>query len=236
MRARGCGQRFSSSWHCSRHPCRQPGKTAADADIGRSSYAALDSEARRRRKSMGEDFPPQDQLALAEALSEIDQALALDEYDAELWNLKAAWCVLARRYEESIACADQAIELRPEGYPEPYQNKTISLWWLGRRTEARACAETGIRQAEAGHREEQIDRIKGMIHDLAATEGVPTLPDMQPLMEGVVRAAVVSADHFLEPVSDRRRRCRGLLPAPPADTSRAWRDHWICASNGGGSE
>lgn len=182
----------------------------------------LDIQAEGQRKSMGEDFPPPDRLALAEALTEIDRALALDEYDAELWNLKSAWCSLARRYEDSILCADRAIELRPEGYPRPYENKANSLWHLGRPAEARACAEAGIRQAEIGRCEDQIGGFKDLIQAIAASEDEPTLSSAQPLMAAVLRAAEVSAGQFLDHINASadelavvvHRRLQTIQPGP----------------------
>lgn len=52
---------------------------------------ALDAAADRARKSRIEYFAPDERLALHNAVAEIDRAIELDPYDAELWNLKSAW-------------------------------------------------------------------------------------------------------------------------------------------------
>lgn len=154
----------------------------------------LDSEAAHRWETMVEAFPPDERLALAEAIAEIDRAITLDEYDAELWNLKSAWCCLMERYEESLACADRAIELRPEGYCRPHQNKALSLWRLSKREEALACTQEALRQAKSRGQQEEIPQLNRMLKDMTISQREPTLVEVQPMLAQVVRAAMVTAD------------------------------------------
>ncbi len=154
----------------------------------------LDNEAEHHRNTMVEDFPPDERLALAEAIAEIELAIRLDEYDEELWNLKSAWCCLIGRYAESIVCADRAIELRPEGYCRPHQNKAMSLWRLDNSSEALACIQEALRQAENGNQQEEIPHLKQMIEEMTVPPRQPTLADAQPTLAQAVRAAELTAD------------------------------------------
>ena len=74
---------------------------------------SLDDIAHRYRRTINESFPPDERLALLEALAELDKAISIEEYDAELWNLKSAWKILMQENEAALHCADKAIELRP---------------------------------------------------------------------------------------------------------------------------
>ena len=99
----------------------------------------LDLSAASAFSGRGEHFSPAGRLALKEALEELERALALDEYDHELWNLKAAWCALLGRPEESLQFAERSLENAPADYVKPYVNKAIALAELGRDSDARQC-------------------------------------------------------------------------------------------------
>jgi tetratricopeptide (TPR) repeat protein len=114
------------------------------------SLRALDEAANRRRDSCGECFPPEERLALQTALEELEKALTADPYEPELWNLKAAWCVLMKSYQDAVAAADHAISLRPSHYAKPHLNKAEAMRNLGRYDEARAIAQTALLQAQGG--------------------------------------------------------------------------------------
>lgn len=92
-------------------------------------------------------YPPAERLHLFQALEEIERALALDPYDAECWNLKAAWSYMGGRPADAIEAADRAIELRPHGYAKPHINKALTFQGLGRLSDAMACADEACRQA-----------------------------------------------------------------------------------------
>lgn len=108
----------------------------------------LDREAEQLRESAGERYPPEERLPLQEAVDELDRAIALDEYDAELWNLRSAWCVLLDHNEEAIVAADRSIRLRPSGYPRPYLNKATALLKLSRDEEGLAMATRAKEEAQ----------------------------------------------------------------------------------------
>jgi hypothetical protein len=86
-------------------------------------------------------------MALQEGLRELEQALELDPYNAELWNFRSAWCILLKRYEEAIPHAEQALGIRPHGYVKPLMNKATALGFLGRYTEGEAVAQEAIDRA-----------------------------------------------------------------------------------------
>jgi tetratricopeptide (TPR) repeat protein len=112
---------------------------------------ALDEQAEHFRETNREHFPPDERLTLHEALKELDRGIGVDQYDAEMWNLKSAWCRKLERREEALEAAGHAIKIRPYGYAKPHINKAQVLWELGRDSEALACAQEALRQArEAG--------------------------------------------------------------------------------------
>lgn len=182
----------------------------------------LDSEAASRRETMVEHFPPQERLALAEAIRELNLAIEIDEYDAELWNLKAAWLIFMRQFEESLQGADRAIELRPEGYARPYQNRATALWRLGKLHEARAAAAAGLRQAESSKSPDQVHALNALLTELETPPEAVTLADIQPAMAQVLRAALVSSGESHEQQGSSptegadafQKRLRRVAPGP----------------------
>ena len=55
------------------------------------SLRELDKAAEASRGTRGEGFPPDERLALHEAMAELEIALSLDPEDYMLWNFKSAW-------------------------------------------------------------------------------------------------------------------------------------------------
>lgn len=104
----------------------------------------LDNAAASSYSYRGEAFPADERLALLEAVREIDKAIELDEYDHELWNLKAAWCVLLERFEEALRSAEESLANAPDDYIKPFVNKMNALWGLGRDGEAPQCLEEAL--------------------------------------------------------------------------------------------
>lgn len=100
----------------------------------------LDKQAEDARAMSCEGFPADERLCLYEALLELDRAIAIDGYDAELWNLRSAWCILLGRNSEAVDATDRAIALRPSGYPKPYINKSVALHKLNQNDAARTAA------------------------------------------------------------------------------------------------
>lgn len=108
----------------------------------------LDASAQDHRQMLVEHFHPDERLALREALAEMDRAIELDKFDAELWNFRAGWCVLLERHEEALVAAREASALRPHRYARPWINKAQALWHLRRGDEAREAGREAARQAE----------------------------------------------------------------------------------------
>jgi len=113
----------------------------------------LDKTAASSYSERSEQFPAADRLALHGALEELDRAIALDEYDHELWNFKAAWCALLERFDESLRCAETSLENAPPDYVKPFVNKVVALTSLGRGSETQSCFDEALRRAggEQGH-------------------------------------------------------------------------------------
>jgi hypothetical protein len=100
---------------------------------------------------MGEQYLPEDRIALAEAVAENERALAADPHDARLWNFRSVWLQCLGRHEEALAAADRALELRPFGYPRPWMNKAFTYFEMKRDGEALEWAQRALKIAkEAG--------------------------------------------------------------------------------------
>jgi tetratricopeptide (TPR) repeat protein len=110
----------------------------------------LDRVEHQQLATMGEQYPPEDRIALAEAVAENERALAVDAHDARLWNFRSAWLQSLGRHEEGIAAADRAIKLRPSAYSRPWMNKASCYFELKRDADALACARRALEIAGAG--------------------------------------------------------------------------------------
>jgi len=156
----------------------------------------LDLAASRQRETRMEAFLPEERLALLEAITEINRALSIDEYDAELWNLKSAWCALLERHEDAIICADRALELRPYHYPKPYINKAKALRALKRGEEALKCAQVALIHAEGGEPND-VALAHEIIEMYSTPQRLPTLEDLEPLIENILKSARITVDQEL---------------------------------------
>jgi tetratricopeptide (TPR) repeat protein len=107
----------------------------------------LDRNAMTQRNASLNVPMPDERMTLQEGLRELEQALELDPYDAELWNFRSAWCILLKRYEEAIPHAERVLSLRPQGYVKPLINKATALGYLGRYDESAAVAQEAIDRA-----------------------------------------------------------------------------------------
>jgi tetratricopeptide (TPR) repeat protein len=135
-------------------------RVAEEVNLRRNHAQALrqlDQAAQNTREMLCEYMPPAERLTLHRALDEIARATALDEFDAELWNLRAAWCMLLRRNEEAVAFAKKSIALRPHNYAKPWTNQATALWNLDRPAEALDCAREAIRQAQAAQDSKDLE-------------------------------------------------------------------------------
>jgi len=156
---------------------------------------ALDKEASLKRTSQFEEFPPDERLALHHAIAEIDRALLLDEYDAELWNFKSAWCNMIERYEEAIQYANKAIGLRPHKYPKPHINKGVALFKQKRFREACTCFEEALKHAEGTLFLSDVQLAKELIQACSNAPAIPkTINDLLPLISNIFYAAEQACD------------------------------------------
>src|SRR5664280_305335 len=122
----------------------------------------LDRMEEQQRAGLGEQYPPDDRIALAEAVAENDRALAVDPYDARQWNFRAAWLTKLGKHDESITAADRALELRPSGYSRPWMNKATVYFELKRDREALECARRALEIAKLAGPEFADDTAQAM--------------------------------------------------------------------------
>lgn len=127
----------------------------------------LDKQHQQQRESGGEHFPDDERLALHEALAELERALTCDPYDAELWNLKAAWYVLLGRHDSALSAARRAIEAR-EPYAKAHINAGSSLLGLGKETEARQEFDVAVAQAQAADDGASDQQARDLLRSLSA--------------------------------------------------------------------
>ncbi|MCK4824526.1 hypothetical protein KA005_52730, partial [bacterium] len=179
-----------------------PPDSVANLRRGRAqSLRSLDQEAHHYRETIMENFPPEERLALHEALEELDRAISIDEFNAELWNLKSAWNNLMGENEVSVRYADKAINLRPFHYPKPYHNKAAALWKLNRREEALDCARESLKYAESDKLLADIKISNNMIKDFSTKRKIPSLSDLEPMIKHILNAAYISSDQEIGQMS-----------------------------------
>ncbi len=172
----------------------QPNLEANVRRVRAETLRRLDVAADGYREALGATFRPEQRLTLKEALAELERALTLDPYDAEMWNLKSAWSWLLDRPAETIAAADRAIELRPHNYANPHVNKANALRKLGRDQEALACAREAVKQAEAGGSDSDKVLARLSLETHSAPWSTPTLQSLEQLLEQIVHAARVLSE------------------------------------------
>jgi tetratricopeptide (TPR) repeat protein len=127
---------------------------------------ALDEKSGIARSQVDHFIPPEERLSLHEALAELDCAIQVDPADAELWNLRSAWCILLGRYEEAVEAADRAIELRPSQYAKPFHNKARALFEKGDASGALVCAKRAQKEAEAAASVSDVDNAKTLLAEI----------------------------------------------------------------------
>jgi len=195
----------------------QAGGMPPDQEVSARHYRAqslrtLDEEAHRYRTTLAEAFLPEERLALHEALSELEKALAIDEYDPEVWNLKTAWCSLLARYEEAVDASDRAIELRPMHYHRAHQNKAVALWGLGKREQALGSAEEALRQAESTGSAEDIERVRRIIGDYSAPARPLDWSEWEDKLAAIIKAAqIVSEEEIGQREESFQELVKGVL-------------------------
>jgi tetratricopeptide (TPR) repeat protein len=165
---------------------------------------ALDKEAHQKRESQFEEFPPEERIALHQAIVEIDKIILLDEFDPVMWNFKSAWCNQLKRYDEAMYCAKRSIELRPHNYPKPWINVSDSLFKQKKFSEARVWAEEALKHTEGT--EYQYDKILAhkMIKMCSIPPVSPSLNNMSPLISRIYKSVAETSYqeyHFQNPES-----------------------------------
>jgi tetratricopeptide (TPR) repeat protein len=161
------------------------------------SLRALDKAAQIQRDTVMEFFPPDERLALSEAVKELDRALSLDQYDATLWNFKSAWSYLLAQYQESIQYADKALSIRPFGYPKPYINKAIANWQLKRYSDAQNYAKIALKQSEKAMSKTDVEQSLDLISKYSTVPEELTVENgevVEPIFERIADAAQVTCN------------------------------------------
>jgi len=110
----------------------------------------LDKAAETIRNARTEYYHPQERIALAEALRELELALKLNPHDPKLWNYKSAWMFLMRRFDDAYAAAEQALSIQPTGYLKPLINMALAEFQRGHIEKAKTLVER-ILQSEAAN-------------------------------------------------------------------------------------
>jgi tetratricopeptide (TPR) repeat protein len=149
----------------------------------------LDRRAVLQRESMGEAFPPDERIALQEAMAEVDSALKIDGEDAVLQTLKSAWCVDLGRYQEALHHAKLAIGLRPHSYAKPWFNQANALWQLGLTDDTRRSAQEALRQAQDAGEARDIEQAKEMIQAYSRPRKTLEVDELMPLVRTIQRSA-----------------------------------------------
>ena len=129
------------------------------------SLRLIDKEADAKIHDYGLNNP-NDCLSLFEAYKELEDAIEIDEYDAELWNLKSAWAFLLGKSEDSIKYAEKSIELRPHNYPKPYQNEALAYSKLKNYDAALECAKKALSEAKAGNLQADVKMAESFMKEL----------------------------------------------------------------------
>lgn len=146
------------------------------------SLIALNSEAHMLRESFMEASLIEEHGALELAIKELDMALS-DEYgayDLNLWLRKSAMCDIIGRFEESIICANHAIDLQPFDNPDPWEIKAGALWKLHRDSEALSAAKEELKQAEKMHSTADIARAQDAMKIISTPRQTPSIADIEP--------------------------------------------------------
>ena len=148
----------------------------------------LDKRHQHQREAAREAFPDEERLALHEALNELDKAIAIDPYDAELWNLKAAWLNLLERYSDALPAAIQAIDIR-DPYAKAHINAGTALVGLGRQAEGLQQVEEALRQATASGDYRDLDQAQALRRAYTTPSTKPSLHKLMPILEEFLRAS-----------------------------------------------
>jgi tetratricopeptide (TPR) repeat protein len=174
----------------------------------------LDEQAANARAASWEHFPAGERLALREALAELERAIALDPWDAELWNLKGAWCQMLGRLHDALPALEEAIRLRPGTYVKPHINKASVLLELNQDDSALAAAEEALREARAAGDAADEDNADRLLKRAAAPRRTPQPDDLRGIAERMLLGALILADKERGEHAEQDR-LRQQVAAPP---------------------
>jgi tetratricopeptide (TPR) repeat protein len=115
---------------------------------GKKEPARQDREHKRKGKTLAQ------QGEYAQALSELDQALALNPKDAESYTRRGGIYTLQKQYDKAINDFNQALELNPRS-AKAYYNRALAYYYQGKYDQALADLQKTIelkpKDAEAYH-------------------------------------------------------------------------------------
>lgn len=154
----------------------------------------LDEQAARARAASWEAFPADERWSLRDAVDELDRAIALDPWDAEMWNFKGAWCRKLGRLDDALIALERSTELRPDGYAKPHINKALLLLDLGKVDEACCAAEKALRQAQAAGDRADEQLAAETVNRAKTPRRSPAIGGLRPLAERLLKGALILAD------------------------------------------
>jgi tetratricopeptide (TPR) repeat protein len=181
-----------------------PGRMSPDKVVrghqGRAeSLVSLSRDAQLHRESLFETSPAEEQMALKEALTELNNAIA-DEYGAykvNLWLRKAALSIIMENYDDAIRSSDRAIELQPFNNPQSYYCKAQALWELRKEHEALDSAQDGLKQSESLGSVADIEAGRAIVKHVSMQRTSLAIADLEQLTPLVLSAAKKLSDEDL---------------------------------------
>ena len=157
----------------------------------------LDKAAETIRQGRNEYYPPQERLALTEAINELDHALELDPYDPKLWNYKSAWLILLRRFDDAYAAGKQAIAIQPKGYLKPLTNMALAEFHRGHIYEAKTLAKNVLKSEFAKAPDAKFDvSLAENILNMCNAHSEPNDETIAFWSEKIFHAASITAEQF----------------------------------------
>jgi tetratricopeptide (TPR) repeat protein len=141
--------RLNANW-VSQNANRDEGELSNFALVmaGKKELPQKDKEHRKKGKTLAQ------QGEYVEALSEMDQALALNPKDAETYTRRGGIYTLQKQYDKAIEDFNRAIELNPR-YAKAYYNRSLVYYYQGKYDQAlvdlQKTLELKPKDAEAYH-------------------------------------------------------------------------------------
>lgn len=159
----------------------------------------LDEKCDSLRGQTFEWFAPDERLGLAGALAEVDRALILDPFDAELWNLSAAWNNLLEKFSQALSAAEKAAELRVP-YPKAHINAARALYRMARYEEASQRIALAYKQARNLSDPGDIAQTERLVRTYSSPPSPMKPEDLEEPLETLLRAGKRCSDLEMESV------------------------------------